>query len=343
MTTDAARDTAALAEANLTPVLGRYFQRSWSHGERSPPVRHGRPCVPRLRQRDRGHGARPRRIPRVTAADPRPGRPADRADQRDRLHRAHLAARGGTGRDVPGPARLGDVPELRLRGDRRRAQAGPSGHRATGDHRVPGRVPRPDVRGDERHELEHQLPGRLRAAPAGRPLRAVPDRLPGLRRRRGGRLGVGPGELRTLFATVVAPSAVGVDPDRAGPRRGRLRPGAGVVPARPPRDLRRARHPAHRRRGPVGLRPDRRDVGVRARRDRPRRRDRGQGHRQRPAPLGDRLEQAPSRSAGDGAPTARRTAGTRSRARPVWRSWARSATRACSPTPQPAARSCGAV
>jgi 4-aminobutyrate aminotransferase len=33
MTTDAVRDVAALAEANLTPVLGRYFQRSWSHGE----------------------------------------------------------------------------------------------------------------------------------------------------------------------------------------------------------------------------------------------------------------------------------------------------------------------
>src|SRR5881397_1133335 len=32
-TTDSARDFAALAEANLTPVLGRYFQRSWSHGE----------------------------------------------------------------------------------------------------------------------------------------------------------------------------------------------------------------------------------------------------------------------------------------------------------------------
>jgi 4-aminobutyrate aminotransferase len=33
MTTDAVRDFAALAEANLTPVLGRYFQRSWTHGE----------------------------------------------------------------------------------------------------------------------------------------------------------------------------------------------------------------------------------------------------------------------------------------------------------------------
>jgi 4-aminobutyrate aminotransferase len=32
MTSDAATDYAALAESNLTPVLGRYFQRSWSHG-----------------------------------------------------------------------------------------------------------------------------------------------------------------------------------------------------------------------------------------------------------------------------------------------------------------------
>ena len=32
MTSNAAVDPAALAEANLTPVLGRYFQRSWSRG-----------------------------------------------------------------------------------------------------------------------------------------------------------------------------------------------------------------------------------------------------------------------------------------------------------------------
>src|SRR3954470_11214183 len=32
MTTEASHDYAALAEANLTPVLGRYFLRSWSHG-----------------------------------------------------------------------------------------------------------------------------------------------------------------------------------------------------------------------------------------------------------------------------------------------------------------------
>src|SRR3954453_19261384 len=32
MTTEASHNYPALAEANLTPVLGRYFQRSWSHG-----------------------------------------------------------------------------------------------------------------------------------------------------------------------------------------------------------------------------------------------------------------------------------------------------------------------
>src|SRR6187397_1263279 len=33
MTSNAAVDPAAMAEANLTPVLGRYFERSWSHGQ----------------------------------------------------------------------------------------------------------------------------------------------------------------------------------------------------------------------------------------------------------------------------------------------------------------------
>ena len=44
-------------------------------------VRHGRPRLPRLRERDRGHGARPR--PSAgDGRDPRPGRPAHRADHR---------------------------------------------------------------------------------------------------------------------------------------------------------------------------------------------------------------------------------------------------------------------
>ena len=68
--------------------------------------------------------------------------------------------------DVPGPARHGHVPELGLRGDRRRAQARAPRHRPARDHRVPRRLPRPDVRRAQRHDLEHQLPDRLRAAAA---------------------------------------------------------------------------------------------------------------------------------------------------------------------------------
>ena len=76
---------------NLTPVLGRYFERELEPRRGPSAVRHGRPAVPRLRQRDRGHA-----LGHAPSAghgrDPRPGRPADRADQRDRLHGADLAA-----------------------------------------------------------------------------------------------------------------------------------------------------------------------------------------------------------------------------------------------------------
>ena len=80
-------------------------------------------------------------------------------------------------------------------------------------------------------------------------------------------------------------------PHRARPGRGRLLPGPGGLPPGAARGLRRARDPAHRRRGPVGLRPHRRDVGVRARGHRPGRGVRGQGHRQRPAAVRDRGQQ----------------------------------------------------
>ena len=54
------------------------------------------------------------------------------------------------------------------------------------------------------------------------------------------------------------------DHRRADPGRGRLHRPRGRVPAGPSSDLRRARHPAHRRRDPVRRRPDRHDVGRRA-------------------------------------------------------------------------------
>ena len=162
---------------------------------RGPPaVRHERQGVPRLRQRDRGHGARPRDI-RGSTPRSTPRSTAHRADQRDRVHRAGVAAGDRAGGHLPRPARLGAVPQLGLGGDRRRPQAGPPRHRAPRDHRVPRRLPRPDLRRDERHDLEPQLPDRLRAAPAGRLLRAVPGRLSGVRRRRGGGVGRGTGRI----------------------------------------------------------------------------------------------------------------------------------------------------
>ena len=165
---------------------------SWSHGDRPPPVRHGGQRVSRLRQRHRRHGARPH-PPAGHGGDPRPGRQADRPDRTRSASRRHghrlatmLAA------TVPGPARRRPVPQLGLRGDRRRAQARPTGHRPPRDHRVPRRLPRPDDRRDERDDLEPQLPDGLRAAAAGRVLRAVPRRLPRVRRRRGGRDAIEP-------------------------------------------------------------------------------------------------------------------------------------------------------
>ena len=167
-----------------------------------------------------------------------------------------------------------------------------------------------------------------------------PAAYPRVRRRRGGGLA---GEPRRSCARCwprsCAPSTVGsilIEPVLGE---------GGYIPApaaflRALRDaVRRARHPAHRRRGPVGLRPDGPDVGLRARRDRPRRRVRGQGDRQRAAALGDRVVSASSRSAGVAARTARRTAGTRSPARPGSRCSRRSATRTSSRTPWRAAPS----
>ena len=69
------------------------------------------------------------------------------------------------------------------------------------------------------------------------------------------------------------------------------------------------------------------DVVVRARRDRPRRRLHGEGDRERPAALRDRQLAGRSRSAGARAPTARRSAGTRSPAPPASRCSRRSGER----------------
>ena len=58
---------------------------------------------------------------------------------RDRLQRAGRDAGDDAGGDAPRPARRGHVPQLGLRGDRRRAEARPPGDRPARDHRVPRR------------------------------------------------------------------------------------------------------------------------------------------------------------------------------------------------------------
>ena len=176
-------DLAGSAD-HLTPILGRYFERSWSHGEGHRLYdTSGRAYL------DFANGiavtALGHHHPAVTAAIHAQVDRLIGPTGRDGLRRAGrppvVDARGHPAR----PDRQRDVPELGLGGDRRRAEARPPRHRPAGDRRVPRRLPRPDVRGDERHDLEPELPDRLRAAPAGRLLRALPGRLPGVRRRRG--------------------------------------------------------------------------------------------------------------------------------------------------------------
>ena len=86
------------------------------------------------------------------------------------------------------------------------------------------------------------------------------------------------------------------DHRRADPGRGRLHRPRGRLPPGPARHLRRARHPAHRRRDPVGRRADRQDVGGRALGRRARHPADRQGHR-----VGDaaRRDGRPGRAARD--------------------------------------------
>ena len=115
--------------------------------------------------------------------------------------------------------------------------------------------------------LEGEVPRRLRAAAAGRLPRAV-------------RPGRGPALVRRGPVRQARPGQRGRgDHRRADPGRGRLHRPRGRLPPGPPRDLRPARHPAHRRRDPVGRRADRQDVGGRALGRRARHPADRQGHR----------------------------------------------------------------
>ncbi len=102
------------------------------------------------------------------------------------------------------------------------------------------------------------------------------------------------------------------DHRRADPGRGRLPRPRGRLPAGPARDLRQARHPAHRRRDPVRRGPDRQDVGHRALGCAAGHPPDCQGHRVGHAARRDDRPCGPPRGLGAGRPRHRRTAATRS-------------------------------
>ena len=142
-------DLAAIADPNLTPVLGRYFERSWSHG-----IGHRLYDTDGKGYLDFANGiavsALGHRHPAVTKAI---------HEQVDRL----IVPTAAIGFSEPVvrlaaelaatfPAPLDTVMFLNsgLRGNRGRAQARPANDRPGRDRRLPGWLPRADVRGRRR-------------------------------------------------------------------------------------------------------------------------------------------------------------------------------------------------
>ena len=193
------------------------------------------------------------------------------------------------------------------------------------DDRVPRRVPWPDARRDERDDVEPELPDGLRAAAAGRLLRAVPGGVPATstatrrRRRRPG---------SRILGSLLRPWSRRRQSPRSSSSRSRAR--AATTPRR--RRSCRALRELCDEHGILLIADEVQSGYARTGRmwafehagHRPRRRPRRQGDRERPAAVGDRRPAASSRSAGARAPTARRTAAIPSRARPGSRSSRRS-------------------
>ncbi len=191
---------------------------------------------------------------------------------------AELAPIAGRGADVPR--------QLGGRGRRGVDQARPLRDAPAVRRRLPGRVPRPDLRRRLADRLEGQVPRRVRAAAARRLPRAV-------------RAGRGPALVRRGPVRQAGAGQRGRGHHRrADPGRGRLHRPRGRLPAGPPRHLRPARHPAHRRRDPVGRRAHRQDVGDRALGRRAGHPADRQGHRLGHAPGGDDRPRGPARDHG---------------------------------------------
>ncbi len=151
-----------------------------------PPLRRRWPRLPRLRQRHRGDLAGPR-PPARQRGHPCPGRPAPARLQRPGPSGAGDAPGGDDRGGDAGRAGHGLLRQLRSGGRGRCPQARPPCHGPQPHHRVQRGVPRTDVRRHQRHDVQPELPHRLRPDVAGRPHRALPVCIPRLRWRRGGR------------------------------------------------------------------------------------------------------------------------------------------------------------
>ena len=239
----------------------------------------GRP-VPRLHLGDRRDQHRPR-PPARRRGDPGAGGEAGPRPAEHRLPRARAAALRAARRPAAERAMAGVPRQQRRGGGRGRGQARPGRDRPARDHRVPLRLPRPDRPGDGADRGQGRVPRRVRAAPRVRLPRVLPVLLPRGRRsprpvRVHVRLG---GAARPAVPPARVPGQGRGDHRGAGHRRGRLSRAAGRVPAPAAGDHPRARDPAHRRRGPDGLRPDRRAVRGAPLGRRSRHRRHGQGDR----------------------------------------------------------------
>ena len=154
--------TAPPGRDHLSPVLGRYFERTWSHGEGHRLFdSDGRAYLDfanGIAVTSLGH-----RPPAGDRRHPRPGGQAPPPATASAIASPSRASRRCSSKRCP-PASTPLFRQLGRGGRGRGAQAGPPRHRPKPHHRVFRRLPRPHVRRAERDDVEPQLPARLRAA-----------------------------------------------------------------------------------------------------------------------------------------------------------------------------------
>jgi len=242
-------DLAALAEPNMSPVLGRYMDRSWSHG-----VGHRLYDTSGRAYLDFANGIAVTALghthPRVTRRST-PGRPADRARPRDRLRGVH----GHPGSDARGtlPEPLDSVLFLNsgsetIDGAIKLARRSP----AARDHRLPGAFHGRTIGATS--VTSSSLNYRVGYEPLLPGVYHVP--YPAAYRDFAGDEAQRPRPAWATSGSCCAtwwPPRRWRDPDRAGAGRGRLLPGAGGLPPGPAGAVRRARHPARRDEVQCGL------------------------------------------------------------------------------------------